>query len=470
MTDKDLLTTNQPDIEDQVIGEILNNQEQLADVAAILKPEHFQKNKNKTIYEIILNLNAEDEPIDVLSIAEEIKKNDRGNSFNVTDVIALTENIISSANVVYHARMLFDKYIKREFRNKYNDIIKRLDNEDVFDLIGEAEQQFSRLTTEYDSKAAGEKSLFERLDDIYNDLLERRNGVKDEDALILQTLPTLNSYIGGIMPTDLIAIYGKEKSTKTTLAHEIAMDIGADQKKAVAIFTFENSQQEADWKSLSMRTGIDFNKLRNPKGFNLDSRLSDEDLKELKEGILQKFLRTKIFICDQVLNEIAIANKIKIWKKKHDLKLVVIDYLMLIESIQKFQNRREELNYLSRFFKRLAMQVKVPIILISQSNQEGERVAEAKGLERDSNYFIYVQAGMKNQQVAFRDKHLGEFSYTLGEDEYIVTLRGVRHSRGNRSFITKFSNNRYVEVDTRNNQIPSIIQNHIEKVGEEFPI
>ena len=468
MIEKELIESKS-ELEKQVIGELLNDQENLEEVFSILKYDHLRDNKYKAIYKAIENLYVQDSPIDIVTVYEELSKSDLKEIPTAAELASLTQDITSSANVVYHSRILFEDYMKRELVNKCSSIIKDVTseknkNKDTLELITEAGQLISNLTEDFDSKATKEKSLFQRLEDIFKDLEERKNGVKEEDALILQTLPTLNSYIGGIMPTDLIAIYGKEKSTKTTLAHEIAMDIGADQKKPIAIFTFENSQQETDWKSLSMRTGIDFNKLRNPKGFNSDSRLTDEELEKLKQDTVTKFLRTKIFICDQVINEIAIANKIRIWKKKHDLKLVVIDYLMLIESIQKFQNRREELNYLSRFFKRLAMQVKVPIILISQSNQEGERVAEAKGLERDSNYFIYVQAGVEGQNVKFKDKIYGDYNYSLNEDEYIVTLRGVRHAKGQRSFITRFVDNRYKEVDTR----PSF--NQVANGYEKYPI
>jgi len=251
------------------------------------------------------------------------------------------------------------------------------------------------------------------------------------------------------MPTDLIGIYGKEKSTKTTLAHEIALDVGADQKKPVCIFTFENSSEETEWKSISMRTGIEFNKLRNPQGYDSSSKLTSEEIEIIKRESFRKLRDAKILICDKILDEYQISNKLRIWKKKYDIKLCVIDYLMLINSIDRFLNRREELNHLSRFFKQLAMRLEIPIILISQSNDAGERAAEAKGLERDSNYFIYVQAGEKGQTIKFNDQLYGQYSYSLDEDEYIVTVRGIRHSKGNRSFITRFSKNRYVEVETK---------------------
>lgn len=441
------------EIEQQVLGAILIEPDCLENVNTLLQPSYFFEEKHRIIYQCFIEMNKAETPIDLLTTYEYLKSSKKlSDAGDLKYLTIIAESISSSANVDYLARVVFEKYVGRQIISKCISLVERVNqigaNEDVFDLVSDAESEFSNVTAQIEKLSSEEKPLSDRIEEIFSDLQNRLNEQNSTASLKLTSLPSLNKIIGGIMPKDLIAIYGKEKSTKTTLAHEIAMDIGADQKIPVGIFTFENSKQETDWKSISMRTGIEFNKLRNPKGYSSDSKLTLAEIEQLKKNSMEKFRGSKILICDLILNEFEIASKIRYWKKKFDIKLCVIDYLMLINSIEKFQNRREELNHLSRFFKRLSMKLEIPIILISQSNAEGERAAEAKGLERDSNYFIYVQAGEPGQKIKFNDSSYGSYTYSLNEDEFIVTVRGIRHAKGNRSFITRFQDNRYVEVDT----------------------
>lgn len=439
------------DAEKSVISSIICEPECLEDIKSILKPEYFSDTKHSIIYQTFLKLHKEEKPIDQISLFEKLQADDlltKAGSINYIGDLA--ESYISAANINFQSKLIFEKFLRRQFIKNCQNLINRAGKmEDIFDLLSEAEKEIGNINNEFNFAADDEKPLSERLDSIFDDLELRIKGEKEVESLKLKTLPTLNRIIGGIMPTDLIGIYGKEKSTKTSLAHEIVLDIGADQGHGVAIFTFENLKNETDWKSISMRTGVEFNKLRNPKGYNYSSRMTLEEAQILRDEAKKKFGKAKIIVCDQILNEYQIANKLRLWKKKHGIKLCVIDYLMLVDSIEKFPNRREELNHLSRSFKQLAMKLEIPIILISQSNEAGERAAEAKGLERDSNYFIYVRAGEKGERVSFNVASYGNYEYILNNHEFIATVRGIRHTAGNKSFITKFANNRYVEVDAR---------------------
>lgn len=459
--------------EKSVISSIISEPECLNDIKSVLQPEHFSEVKHTVIYQTILELHKQDKPVDQISLFEKLKADDGLNKAGGLNYLGeLSEAYLPTANINYQSKLIFEKYLQRKSIKTFINFINRTGKEDIFDLLSEAEKEVGNINSEFNFAADSEKPLSDRIDEIFDDLEQRIKGEKQVESLKLKTLPTLNRIIGGIMPTDLIGIYGKEKSTKTSLAHEIALDIGADQGHGVAIFTFENLKNETDWKSISMRTGIEFNKLRNPNGYDYSSRMTLEEAQILRGETKKKFGKAKIIVCDQILNEYQIANKLRLWKKKHGIKLCVIDYLMLVDSIEKFPNRREELNHLSRFFKQQSMKLEIPIILISQSNEAGERAAEAKGLERDSNYFIYVRAGEKGERVQFNVAGYGNYEYILGDHEFIATVRGIRHTAGNKSFITKFQNNRYVEVDARPpglKQVQNQNENWYERKGE-FPI
>lgn len=439
------------EVEEIIIGSILFSPECFIHVNDILQKEYFIDKRNRIIYQEILDFDSKGKPIDQFLITQKLIDEDKFDGIAV--YINKIQNSAKPSNIKYYAQILFEKYIRRSLIERAKKIIMVAEDKeiDVFDLLGEAESHITDINEEIEDSIIDEKPMSDRLGDIFTELEYKINSEAVTDGLRLKSLPTLNNFIGGIMPGDLIGIYGKEKSTKTTLAHEIALDFGVDQQIPVAIFSFEVSGKELDWKSISMRTGIDYFKLRNPKGYSDSTKMSKEELVELKVKVYEQFEKSNLFIFDKIMNEYQIFIKIKQLIRKFGIKLVVIDYLMLLESVKKFKDRRLELNHLSMFFKRTAMKLQIPIILISQANQEGVRVAEAKGLERDSNYFIYVETGKKGQVLEFNDKILGKYNYILNEDEFIVTLRGIRHGKGNRTLVTKFMNNKYVEIDTRRN-------------------
>lgn len=439
------------EVEKIILGSILTNPDCFIDVSDILHKDYFSDNKNRTIFQEIQNSDSSGDPVDSFLITQKLINENKFDGIAL--YISQLKYEAEPGNIKYYSQILIEKYVRRNLIERANRIIQDAGDKEMslLDLLSEAEAHITDVHEELEDVYDDERPINERLDDIFNELEHKINTESILEGLRLKTLPTLNNHIGGIMPGDLIGIYGKEKSTKTTLAHEIALDIGVDQNIPTAIFSFEVSRKELEWKSLSMRTGKDYFKLRNPKGYSKESQMTIEELNELKSESQQKFSKSSLFIFDKILNEYQIYAKLKQLIKKHNLKLVVIDYLMLIESAKRFKDRRLELNHLSMFFKRAAMKLQIPIILISQSNADGERAAEAKGLERDSNYFIYVQQGSAGSIVKFRDKIIGEYDYRMNEDEYIVTLRGIRHAKGNRSFITKFVNNRYKEVETRKN-------------------
>jgi replicative DNA helicase len=430
------------ELEKKILGMMIYDNETIPQVAEIVNSNCFVNELNCEIYEAILKLHSEKKQItnELLYIA--LRKEPKY-------LAELSSDIYSSANIELYCAELYNKYQAKLGLQS----IKELGNElqegvNVYGAWQKIKNKANDVLIEFDSISKTKKHLFENLEKVVNDADERRKGVEGE-GLRLKTLPTMNRLIGGIMPTDLIGIYGKEKSTKTSLAFEILLDIGADQRKPVIIFSYEMGEEELSWKALSMRTGIPFNKLRNPQGENKGGYLTDSELQKLKQVSVDKFKHTKIFIYDRILNEIQIQAKVESMIRKYGIKLIVIDYLMLMNSSRDFSSRREELNYLSRFFKQMSQQLRVPIILISQANESGERVAEMKGLERDSNYFFYVAKGEVNKSQKIVDGLTGiENNYTFQEEDYIITLRGIRHAKGNRSFICKFSNNRYVEVNT----------------------
>ena len=416
-----ITVTKIPELERLIILTMIQFNEVIDDLA-YLKPAHFTE--LRTAYETLLKAYNERGEVD----ETDLLLNDIEINLGDYDIIQKTTVHQMAMKLVEHSRK---KQLKKMLQ-------KKMDELPSIEVIDYLKAEIDKVEREIDV-ADDVKPLGELLTETFKEVEDRRLGIK-EVGLTLKTIATMNKIIGGIMPTDLVGIYGVEKSTKTSLAHEIILDLGADQKIPVAIFSFEMSLKDLIWKSISMRTGMDINDLRNPS----KSRLSDEDYAELKAEAYSKLRDSKIFIFDRPQNELEIYNKTRQLKARHGIKLIVIDYLLLIKSIKYHDNLRSELNHLSRFFKLMTKTLEIPIILISQANESGGRAAEAKGLERDSNYFFSVSKCKKGDKIDFSNH-----TYVALYGDYLVLNRGIRHSAGGKGFIVRFDNNLYKEIYTR---------------------
>jgi len=334
---------------------------------------------------------------------------------------------LDTRKIITLSRLLFDEYQKYRILTE----LKNIKEGKLDDIVEKMKELVDSVDDEY-QKNKMEDKLSDLIDPLFNETDKMRKGEKPA-GLELRTLYPMNEIIGGIMPTDLIGIFGKEKSAKSSIALEMMLDLCIDQRVPGVIFSFEMNNKLMTMKSLSMRLGVNINEFRNPKY----SELSDEDYSDLAREAGKKFHNTNLYLIDQVLDEHEIEAKIKKLLDK-GIKIVLIDYLMLITARSKFNQLRDELNYLSKFFKRVAQKYQISIILISQANEKGDRAAEAKGLERDSNYYFYVAKLEPNEAIRINGQE-----YRAGlEEEYIVKNKGIRHAKGGGYFILKFINNK----------------------------
>ena len=166
----------------------------------------------------------------------------------------------------------------------------------------------------------------------------------------------------------------------------------------MGIFSLEMNKQSLYHRAFSLRTGIDYSKLRNPK----NSKLTAEEFLTFIKKAQDIFRDTKIYIADKLLDKNKIKATMKLWKRKHGIKLFVVDYLNLIELNEKKERRDLEIAALSRFFKNTATELQIPIIVLSQVNDKGIS-AEGKGLMRDADFLISVkkplEAGIPNIEI-----------------------------------------------------------------------
>lgn len=345
------------------------------------------------------------------------------------DFISITDSEIGQT-AVEKARTLFDAYQLETVKNA----VKGIQYKNIDTVLTDLTQIIDTVDSSYENN---QKLKPVNIEKFLRKMEEIRHS-KEDLGIMVQSFPTFNKITGGMLPGDLVGIYGKEKSTKTTFTHQIIIDISLSKKVPSVIFNFEMDALQLLMKTMSMVTGIDISTLRYPRG--KDNMISDSVFSLKSDNLKSKFEGVKLFIEDKMLNEMQIYSKTKELIKSHGIRIVIIDYLMLIEASKQFGQRRDELNYLSRFFKRMAAKLKITILLISQANDTGMREAEAKGLSRDSNYYFYVEELEKGNKVKIKD-----VDYIANDNEYLIINRGIRHGKGNRGFLTKFVDNIYKE-------------------------
>ena len=212
-------------------------------------------------------------------------------------------------------------------------------------------------------------------------------------------------------------------------------------------------------RAFSLRTGIDYSKLRNPKG----AGLTVEEFKSFTRKAEKIFKDTKIYIADKILDKSRIKAKMKLWKRRYGVKLFVVDYLNLIELNEKKERRDLEIAALSRFFKNTATELQVPIIILSQVNDKGIS-AEGKALMRDADFLISVK---KPIEAGIKDAKFGNVVFKFTEDHFLVTIENSRHGRNGFSFVCGFVNNNLVEIDVSNSHPNEPLKKNYMKQGRK---
>lgn len=357
------------DLEEAVLGAIMLEKDALTAVIDIIKPAVFYKESHQMIFAAITRLFGKSEPVDILTVTNELKNNGEldivGGPFYVTQ---LTNRIASAANVEYHARIISQKYIQRELIRISSEIIKDAfeDSSDVFDLLDRAEQNLF---------AVSESNLRRNYDDMQSlvtDAIKEIEAGKDNDGH-LRGIPSgftdLDRVTNGWQKSDLIIIAARPGMGKTAFVLSMARNCAIDFGKAVAFFSLEMSSIQLVTRLISSETQLSADKLK--KG-NLESY----EWEQLHAKI-SSLTEAKLLIDDTpALTVFELRAKCRRLKAQHDIDMVIIDYLQLMSgSGENKGNREQEISTISRSLKALAKELEIPVIALSQLS----RAVETRG-------------------------------------------------------------------------------------------
>lgn len=382
------------DAEKGLLGSILLDNHVLDDVADVLHPDHFYLDRHQRIYRAILRLQESGtHGFDALTVAEALDKNSELKEAGGPDyLLELYETVPHTAHAKYYAGIVRDKAIQRKLIYVCTDILRNA-HDDVLeteDLLDAAEREIFQILEQ--QEAANKIDLKEILLETFTRIdqrLEHRGAISG----LATGFRDLDNQTNGFAPSELVILAARPSMGKTAFVLNVAEAVADRSQAGVVIFSLEQSKLELAERFLCIRGRLDMHKLR--KG-------------DLDEDDRDKLLRTSseleslpVFIDDQAGRSMSqIAAICRRLKRKNDIRLVIIDYLQLIEPEDKRAPREQQIAQITRRLKFLAKELAVPVVALAQLNRGVElrddkrpRLAdlrESGAIEQDADIVMFL--------------------------------------------------------------------------------
>lgn len=422
------------DLEEAVLGAIMLEKNAFDTVVEILKPECFYVEAHQRIFRVMQSLSNKSQPIDILTVAEELRFKEElemvGGPYYVTK---LTNAVVSSANVEAHCRIILQKFIQRELIRISGEIIGDAyeDSTDVFDLLDDAETKLFEITNNHLRKN------FDTIDSVLVKTIQRIEDLrhKNEDVSgVPSGFQSLDRVTYGWQNTDLIILAARPAVGKTAFALNLARNAAMHPGKPtpVALFSLEMSAGQLVQRILAAESEIWLEKIARGK-------LEEHEMKQLYARGIQRLSQAPLFIDDTpALNIFELRAKCRRLKNKHDIGLIIIDYLQLMSGTgeNRNSNREQEISNISRNLKALAKELNVPIIALSQlsravetrsAGKEGMKMPqlsdlrESGAIEQDADMVMFL----------YRPEYYDITSNEMGESNRGETIvRIAKHRNG----------------------------------------
>ena len=389
------------DLEESVLGALMLEKEALTNIIDILKPENFYKDAHKEIYQAIIDLFNNSQPIDLLTVTNQLKKNGTldivGGSYYITK---LTTRVNSASNIEFHSRIILEQSIKRELINISSKVQKDAyeDTIDVFDLLDQTEQSL------FDVSESHIRKNYKKVQNLMKeaiDELETKKEKKDGITGVPSGFIDLDTITSGWQPSDLVIVAGRPSMGKTAFVLSLIRNASIDHNLPMGIFSLEMSSLQLVNRLISSEAELDSDKIR--KG-----NLKDYEWQQLlhKTDLLQK---APIFIDDTpALSILELRAKARRLKSQHDIQCIIVDYLQLMTSEygKTSGNREQEIASISRSLKAVAKELNIPVIALSQLSRAVETrggdkrpvlsdLRESGSIEQDADMVMFIYRAEK---------------------------------------------------------------------------
>lgn len=423
--------------EQAVLGAMLIEREAISQVAEFLCPGDCYREAHRIIYNAILELFNKNDAIDMVTIIELLRTSNRLEAAGgISYITALANSVPTAANVLYHAKIVEEKSLLRKLINTTTNIASEAyeGNEKAESILDTAEKKIMGIRR---SENIGFTPINELVLEGFNKIEELYQN-KGRMTGVPSGFNDLDKLTAGFQPSDFIIVAARPSMGKTAFALNIAQNIAIRSKKTVAIFSLEMSKQQLIQRMLASQSHIDSQKMR-------IGELTDQDWGKLVKGADQ-VAGTKMFIDDTAgISVMEIRSKIRNLKSEHDLQLVIIDYLQLMQGQgnkgKGSENRQQEVSEISRSLKCLAREINIPIIALSQLSRSVEArqvkkpmlsdLRESGSLEQDADIVAFL----------YRDDYYNSDSQQKNITEVII----AKHRNGPTDTIQLFFHKQFTK-------------------------
>lgn len=401
------------DAEKAVLGSMMLETEAITQVETILEPDDFYLEAHRKIFQGIINLAEKDEPIDLISVNEELRKQNQIDEIGGSSYITELANWVpTAANAEYYAKLVKNKSLLRRLITTAGNIanLGYQAEEEVDILLDKAEQLVFSLAGGRTAQGIHQikdvlVAAFERLEKVY----ETEGGITG----VASGFYELDYMTSGFQPSDLIIIAARPSMGKTALVLNMAQNMAVRNNVPVAIYSLEMSKEQLAQRLLCAEAKINGQHLRS-------GQLQDKDWLVLSHA-LGRLSEAPIFIDDTPgITLMELRAKARRLKAEHGLGLIAIDYLQLMQSNGRIENRQQEISEISRSLKALARELEVPVIALSQLSRAVESrinkrpqlsdLRESGSIEQDADLVLFI----------YRDEYYNPESDKKGIAELII--------------------------------------------------
>lgn len=404
--------------EQSVLGALLIDKDAIVEVVGFLRPEYFYDEKHGKIFEAILELYEAHEPVDLVTLTEKLKKKkiykEMGGAAYLSD---LANFVPTAAHVDHYGRIVQDHFTKRELISAAAKL-----TETAFDETAAAKQVLDQAEQSiFSISQAHSRQNFIPVKDILTESFDRLDELHRQ-AGGLRGVPTgfadLDDKLAGMQDSNLLILAARPGLGKTSLVLNIAQHLAVEHKTPVGIFSLEMSKEELVDRLLVAQGEIDSWRLKT-------GRLKDEDWSRVQEAMGQ-LADAPLFIDDTPgINILEIRTKARKLQVEQNLRLLVVDYLQLIDPGRRFDSRVQEVSLVSQSLKNLARELRIPVLTVSQLS----RAVETRGTR------VPQLADLRESGAIEQDADVVMFLYRPEEesermDQYIIKLLIAKHRNG----------------------------------------
>lgn len=402
------------DAEQSVLGAMILDKESINKAIEIVRAEDFYKEANAEIFEAMIELYNRNEPVDLVTLSEELKR--RGTLEDIgglTYLADLSSGVATTTNIEYYCNIVEEKSILRKLIKSSDEIMAKAyeDSEDVNIIMEKAEKNI------FDITQGAEREGFHPIDEVLLESfakIEEMAANEGELTGLATGFIDLDNNLSGLQASDLILLAARPSMGKTALGLNIAANAALESEASVGIFSLEMSKEQLVQRLISSTAHVDLQKI-------ISGRLDEDEWLQVINS-MGPLSQSNIFIDDTAgISLMEMTAKARRLKLEKGLDLIIIDYLQLMEMEGFSENRQQEISAISRGLKALAREIGCPIIALSQLSRAPELRSDHRPILSDLRESGAIEQDADVVLFLYRDEYYHEDSEKQNIGEVIIS-------------------------------------------------